>query len=168
MGDWVDTALETSMYRSKGLLEEDSDINDVFTTLSGVVQQVTGNTTRIVLGDLKKVVKNGRVKKHMSSVFPYLYTAGFLAFACKPISSKSMSGVMKAIGIEPKKEVASILCDTGIRNCILYIYTIYFLMILGRTVSKSSMSEVIGALNEPFDDRLAEYAIELYTKKQIP
>ncbi len=149
-------------------LDTDADADLIFETLSGVVNSATRNASKLVIEELSKLMSDERVKGHLGTVSPYIYTAGFLAFAGRAINNENISKVMASIGAELNPQVEQMLTNTKVRNNVVYMYALYYLMIMGREITEENMFKLLRAINEQPEGDAAQDVLELYHKKIVP
>jgi ribosomal protein L12E/L44/L45/RPP1/RPP2 len=151
------------------LRDVDEDTRSVFTTLASIVMESSESCTKIVLRKLLCLLGNSNIKAHLDKMFPYLYTAGFLAFAGREINGENISNVLRAIGMTPEEDIEKLLLSTcNIRNDLVYVYACYFLLVMGREMTEENMSKVLRAIEEPRNVAAAKDVMVMYNKKQIP
>lgn len=144
------------------------DVETVYQTLSGIVIAANGNAAKLVLQELRVILEDKNIEEHLNAVFPYLFTAGFLAFLGKEINKENMSRALSAVGIEPKEEIANMVMATKVRNNIIYLYSLYYLLVMGREITEENMFKLLAAIGEPVDDASAKDVLLLYNKKIVP
>jgi ribosomal protein L12E/L44/L45/RPP1/RPP2 len=147
----------------------DEDAGAVFSTLSGIVLESSESATKAVLQKLMCLLNNKNISKHLDKMFPYLYTAGFLAFAGREINGENISKVLHSVGMKPHEDIEKMLLSTcNIKNCLIDIYACYFLMVMGSEVNEENLLKVLGAIKAPQNKAAAREVMVMYNKRQIP
>lgn len=129
-----------------------------YAALQAIISAVSSSSSEYILSSFRKLLADQNIAANVGTgILDYMLAAGLLSFAGREIDRKSLSRVVKAVGITPDPKMVDILITTGIKSHLIYLYAYYFL-VAGRTpVSEQKMMDVVDALGlKPDRDRAAK------------
>ncbi len=124
--------------------------------LKTILSTVGSISTGVLQMSLLKLIGAPQFKGKVSGeCVRYLYASAFLSFAGREINKKSLSSVLKSVGIKPKEECINTFLKTGIESHLVYLYAYYFLLANRLAASDENMSGVIKSLGmKPDKERI--------------
>ena len=146
---------------------DDKYLHYVFNTFSGILVQINSDTTKLMLSSMNKLLADQNVKANLKSLFPYLYTAGFLALVGKDVNKENMKSALNAIDVLPDERLIDVVLSTNVKNNVTYLYIIYYLAVLGKTPNQNEIFKLAKVIGISEDKIALQDAMDMYNRKTL-
>ncbi len=151
---------------AKVSMEEESRMR--YEVMERLVLDITSKTSGLLLRSLRQILENEDVKsQYKNGIFNYIYIAGFLSLAGKPITKENIIGVFNAAGAVPQKKLVDIVMGLELRSHVIHFYAYYLLMVLGMTPDLDNICAVVESCGEESDRDAAKDILALAKASMI-